>query len=500
MSRLAAMLLLAVVAGCQRQAAPAAATGSPLPPIAAARASTMPAPIESTLANGLRVIVLPSPGRSLVAAEFLLLSGGEVDPPDRAGLADFTASLLTQGTQSPAGARSAPQLAAAAEALGGSLHAQAGWDASRIGITVTTPKLAAALDLLADVVRHPAFAADEVERLRGQTLDALRLSLTDPGELADLVAARRVHGEAIYGHPRTGSIASIERITRAELRALHARHYRPDNAVLVLAGDLDPETGQALAAQIFGDWLPGKTPLSAGTVADPAAAPRDPLRPPAADVLIVDLKDAGQATVVIGTALPSRAAPDYYVGLVTAAVLGGGYSSRLNQEIRIKRGLSYSAHAEFSVQRGAGALYANAQTKNESAAEVLALIRGELLRLASETVPADELAARKAGYGGRYQRALQTAGGLVDLISGQVAKGQNAGEMARVTRAIDTVTAGQMRDYAHQHLPASAWRMVIVGDARQFAGAVRAQGLRVEVIPVEQLDLDRADLRPAAIR
>lgn len=488
---------LAAMAGCRRESAPAAASGAPdadgaLPPVAAARPLQIPVPVERTLANGLRVIVLPRPGRSLVAAEFLVLSGGEVDPANRAGLADFTASLLIRGSRAPTGARSAPQLAAAAEALGGSLSAQAGWDASRIGITVTTPKLAAALDLLAEVVRYPAFAQREVERLRAQTLDSLRLSLGDPVEIADQVAARRVHGESRYGHPRLGTVRSVAAFTVAELRQLHRRHYRPDHAVLVLAGDLDPETGVALAAQIFGDWLPDRTAAPAQAQAATvigAVAGGTP-----ADVLIVDLPDAGQAAVVTAAALPPRADIEHYEGLVTAVVLGGGYSSRLNREIRIKRGLSYDASADFRVQRGAGALYASAQTKNESAAEVAALLRAEITRLSTELVPDDELAARKASYDGSFVRGLLTAEGLASLIAAQIARGMPASEIAQVTARVDAVSADAIRDYASRHLSATALRTVIVGDARQFADAVRQQGLSVKVIPVDQLDLDRPDL------
>lgn len=501
MNRLLTGLLLALLvasAGCRREQADraSAADDDPLPPVAAARPLLIPVPIENTLANGLRVIVLPKPGSSLVAAEFLVLSGGEVDPPDRAGLADFTASLLLRGTRAPNGSRSAPQLAAAAEALGGSLRAQAGWDASRIGLTVTTPKLAAALDLLAEVVRHPALAPDEIERLRAQTLDGLRLSLSDPGELAAQVAARRVNGAGVYGHPRLGTVRSVERFSVADIRALHRRHYQPDNAALVLAGDLDPETGLALAAQIFGDWSPGKTAANAAATAAIADAPA--VSP--ADVLIVDLPDAGQAAVVTAAALPPRADSDHDRGLLTATVLGGGYSSRLNQEIRIKRGLSYGASADFSVQRGAGALYASAQTKNESAAAVVALMRQEITRLSTDLVPDAELAARKASYDGRYARGLETAEGLAGLIASQIAKGVAANEIAQVITRIDAVTAGEIRDYASHHLPVNALRTVIVGDAKQFADAIRKQGLSVEVIAVDALDLDRAELRSATGR
>lgn len=490
--------LLAVLAGlvllnaCGRSEAPASSTtrvdNSQLPAPGPARPVAITPPIEKQLANGLRVVILPRAGSALVAAEFLLLSGSEVDPADRAGLADFTASLLNQGTKSPAGSRSASQLASAAEALGGPLQAQAGWDATTIGITVTTPKLAAALDLLADVVRHPAFAKNEVERYRAQVIDSLHLSFSDPTELAPLVAARIVHGSTPYGHPRLGTPASVQRITAGELHTLHQRYYRPDNAVLVLTGGLEPDTGFALAAQVFGDWnAPAQAPPEALLKTAAQVAP--------AIITIIDQPNAGQAAVIAVLPLPGRSADDYYPGLVASNVLGGGYSSRLNREIRIKRGLSYGASADYGVLRDGGDWSASAQTKNASAAEVVGLMRGEIARLGTEPVPAEELAARKASYLGSYARRLETAGGIAGLIAGRIAQGATADEITRVIDRVSAVDAAQISRYAAQHLQTDTLRFVIVGDARQFTDALQKDGQRIDVIPLAELDLEAPSLR-----
>lgn len=488
------LLGLGLLSACGRSDAPAvAAADDELPAAGTPRPVALPAPIDKQLANGLRVIVLPRAGSALVAAKFVLLSGSEVDPPDRAGLADFTASLLSQGTQSPAGRRSASELAAVAEALGGSLEAQATWDATTVGITVTTPKLAAALDLLADVVRHPAFAGNEVERYRSQALDGLQLALSDPSTLAPMVATQRTHGASAYGHPRLGTPASVRRITAADLRALHRRIYRPDNAALVLAGGLDADTGFALAAQVFGDW---NAPAEALPETRRTTAAIDPA---AATVTIVDLPDAGQAAVVATLPIPARSADDYYPGMVASNVLGGGYSSRLNSEIRIRRGLSYGASARFNARRSGGDWSAAAQTKNASAAEVLSLMRAEVARLGSETVPDDELAARTASYIGGYGRRLETADGLARLITSLLAQGVPANEIGSViNQVIDRVSAvdaAQIRRYAEQHFQPDALRFVIVGDARQFANTLLKDGQRIDRIPFAELDLESPILR-----
>ena len=220
------------------------------PPPAAPRPLTIAAPSEMKLDNGLRVIVARREGVPLVSAALVALTGAEADPPRLAGLASLSASLMTQGTRH----HSAPQLAAAAEALGGSLDSSAGWNHALVAITVTTPRLDAALALVAEVAREPAFANDEIGRVRTQALDGLKVAYADPGTLAAIVAQRLAYGPGAYGHPASGTPDSLPRIARADLVAAHRQAFRPDNAVLILAGDIDGAAGLALARRHFGGW------------------------------------------------------------------------------------------------------------------------------------------------------------------------------------------------------------------------------------------------------
>ena len=176
-------------------------------------------------------------------------------------------------------------------------------------------------------------------------------------------------------------------------------------------------------------------------------------------------------------------------------MLGGGYSSRLNSEIRIKRGLSYGASASYGVLRDGGAWMASVQTKNASAAEVVGLIRTEVAGLGADAVPADELTARKASYIGNYARRLETASGIAGLIAGRLAQGLPADEITRVINRVSAVDSAQVRNYATQHFQPEALRFVIVGDARQFAEALQKDGQRIDVIPLAELDLDAPLLR-----
>src|SRR3954470_22366231 len=171
------------------------------PPPAAPRSGTFPKPVEETLPNGLRVIVIQRSETPLVSAQLLIKNGGEVDPPELAGLADMTAGLLTKGTQS----RDATRIAQEIESLGGSLDSAGRWDSSVVNVSVMSSKIAQAMEILADVVRHPTFKSEEVERLRQQSLDSFTLAMGEPGSIARFAAARVVFGDSPYGHPLTGT-------------------------------------------------------------------------------------------------------------------------------------------------------------------------------------------------------------------------------------------------------------------------------------------------------
>ncbi|HEY8585124.1 MAG TPA: pitrilysin family protein [Rhodanobacter sp.] len=488
MSRSTKTLRTAVLAACLIAAGSALAADFPATPPAPGPAPKLvvPTPSSQTLANGLQVVSVRRAGLPLVTAQLVVRSGGEMDPPRLAGLADLTANLLTKG----AAGKSAPAIAAEAEALGGSLDARAGWDESAVGITVTTPKLPQALGLLAEVVRQPDFGAAELARAKAQALDDLHLMLSRPTALASLAATRGVFGDGAYGHSRSGTPASIARITGVDVRKLHATLFRPDNAILILAGDVTPAQARELAQASFGDWPKPATPMPTPAVA--AGVSQLPA------VLLIDQHGAGQAGVVAAHRAPSRADHGYYVGTVANAVLGGSYSARLNEEIRIKRGLSYGAGSRLQPLRDGGLWLASAQTKNPSAAQVVELMLGEFKRLGDTPVPADELAARKATLIGGYGRSLETTAGLAAQVGELAVYGVPLDEIGKYIEQVQAVTPKQIEKYARAHLGGDASTVVVVGDAAQFAAAIRQAHPQAQTLQSTALDLDSPTLQPAA--
>ena len=469
---LAAFGLLAASLGANAQA-PAFDTP---PQPGAPRPLVIAAPVEQRLPNGLRVVLAERRGVQLVTAQLVVLSGSEVDPAGRAGLASMTAGLLTKGTRK----HSATQLAQAAESLGGALESGAGWHHTEVAITVTVPQLDAALALVGEVVREPAFAQRELDRLRTQSVDELKVAYTQPGRLAALASQRLLYGTGAYGHPAGGTPASLAKIARADLVALHTARFRPDNAVLVLAGDLDAATALQLARRHFGGWRVAGAPPSVAVTAMVGLAQ---------SVAVIDMPQAGQAAVIVAAPLPPLG-PDRATAAVMNSVLGGGFSSRLNQEIRIRRGLSYSAGSGLDSRLGGGSLRAVVQTKNESAAEVVTLVQAEFDRMAAMPVGEDELAARKATLIGDFSRSVETTAGLGAALQSLIVAGLPPDELGTRIQKLAAVNAADVQRYAASNLGAAGRRVVVAGEAAKFGEALQAASPGLVIVPAAKLDLD----------
>jgi zinc protease len=452
------------------------------PPIGAPVSPALPKPADKTLANGLRVIVAHSSDLPLVTADLTVRTGAWADPDKLAGAAGMTAGMLTEGTKT----RSAQQIAREIEALGATLSAGAGLESSSITLNAMPDNLTAAMTVMADVARNPAFAPEELERQRQLALDGLQVAYREPGTVAGYVSAPVLYAGTAFGHVASGTPASIARLQPADLARLHGAYFRPDNAVLVLTGDLTPDEGFALAEKAFGDWArpPGPTPSQPPVEA--SARPR---------AVAVDIPGSGQAAVtVVRPAIP-RSDPAYYTGLVANSILGGGYSARLNAEIRVKRGLSYGAGSSLAARRTTGAFSARAQTKNESAGEVLDLIRAEMAKMAAAPAGPDEIKARKSALVGSYGRSLATTDGLADVLGDLALYDLPLEELGRYTDHIEEVTPVQVQSFAGETLSPQAASVIVVGDAKTFAPSVGAKAPGLEVIPISELDLDAPGLR-----
>ncbi|WIY69563.1 pitrilysin family protein [Aquidulcibacter paucihalophilus] len=456
---------------------------TPLPQPGPAVDAATPQVAERRLANGMRVLVARKAGLPLISARLSFDAGTSDDPAGKAGVANFTASLLTQGTES----RTAPEIATEIERLGADIGAGAGVDFTNVFASSPSNVFPQTMALMADVVRNPAYAAEELDREKTQTLNGLRVQLSQPGPVSSLAAARAVFGEAPYALPGSGTPGTIPGLTREDLVAFHEGRYRPSQATLVFSGDITPEAAYALAEEAFGDW---RDP--AGTVAtidDPAGALVAPR------IIVIDQPGAGQAAVVAALRGIARTDEDYFPLLVGNSLMGGGFSARLNQEIRIKRGLSYGASSGLGARADEGILSASAQTRNDAVPEVAELILAEITRLSATTATEAELAPRRATLIGSFGRQLETVDGLGGLVANLALYGLPLTSLASYDDDVNGVTPEAIRAAAAEHLPASSASLVIVGDAAVFLTALRAKYPNIEVVPLSSLNIDSVTLR-----
>lgn len=448
------------------------------------RSVSLPKPVEKTLKNGLRVIVIERGEVPLAAAQLLIKTGGEADPSEQAGLANLTAALLTEGTAT----RTAPQIAEAIEALGGSIESGGLWDASMARLGVMSTKLDPAMAILADIVRNPAFKDEEIERQRLQLLDQLSVDMSNVGRLARFVATRVVFGASPYGHILSGTPETINRIKRDDIVKFHQTYYRPDNAILVIGGMIKADDAFKMAERMFGDWQKpaSQLPVTSSAIKETGGTtPR---------VIVIDKPDAGQAAVVLVRTGLKRTDPDYFRGIVTNSVLSG-YSGRLNQEIRIKRGLSYGARSSLDVRRDVGPFIAETQTKNPTGAQVASLLVSELNRLSIEAITDTELTPRKAVLIGNFGRSLETVSGLVTQIGALALYGLSLDEINNYIKNVQAITAGDIQKFAGSRLASKEASIIVVGNAKEFIDELRKQFPNVEVIREADLDLNGASLK-----
>jgi zinc protease len=462
---------------------PAAAADRVAPPAPGREVvPVVPTPVSQRLGNGLTVISVTNHRMPLVTAALFAQGGASDDPDNRAGRAALAAAVMTEATAT----RSAEQIHAAAESLGASISAGSGWDGDQLALTVRTADLDAALGLAADVARNARLPADELERQRAIALDAVRVSMRDPGDVASVAAARALYGTHPYGHPASGTEASLRAVTRDDVLAAYRADWRPENVTLVLSGDIDPAAARALAERFFGDWHGG---------AAPARRRAPPLPAPLPGPIVVNMPGAGQAAVVVARNAIPRSDPRFYPALVANAVLGGGYSARLNAEIRIRRGLSYGSGSSLDARREAGPIVATTQTRNEAAAQVLDLTLAEMRRLGAEPVAAAELAARRAALAGDFGRNVETSSGVAQLVGSYALRGIDPIELIRYEPAVLAVTPAQVQEAARTLLSPDGATILVVGDAAQFGAALRAAHPDIRIIPIGELNLDSAMLR-----
>ena len=450
---------LAVVAGVCAAIAATTAGDVPLPELE-----------RMTLPNGLRVVLIEQRRAPLVAAALVTGAGAAQDPEGKEGLASLVGGVLRRGTV----ARDAQAFAAATELLAGEIDVEVDYDTTTVTASFLARDAGVGLGLLAEMVLEPGFRRDEIERERRDLVAAVRAAQEDPSALASLCFARFLDADHPYGRPVDGGPVSLERLGRSDVRDFYDAYYRPNGAVLVVVGAVPLSELAADTRAAFGAWQPGR-PVP--------PAPPDPRPVTTRRILVVDKPGTTQAHIRVGNVGLTRRDPNYLVARLANTALGGGFTSRLMQELRVRRSLTYGAWSSFTSRRARGDFRIGTFTKVETLGETVRLILAELERYRSAPPDADEVGKARAYSCGQLPLRLQAPDALAVRVAEIEWYGLALDEITAFCSLTTRITPEDLAAFIRGEVPsADAVAIVVVGPAARVLPALEGLG-PVTVVP-----------------
>jgi len=456
---LAVALGLALAGVAQASTAP---LPKDLPAYGAAKPLPTPQIAQRTLPNGLAVWVVPRDGLPKVNVSLAVLGGTAADDAATPALSQLMAGLLNEGTAS----RNSRSIAEALQAIGGDYSAGADNDAVNIRASALSSHASQLLELVADTALHPSFPANEVTLAKANALQSLKVREADPDW-----QAQRAFGHAAYGdHPYSRDSldeASIAAASPERLKALHDARFRPDRALLVIVGRISADEAFKLAEQQFGGWKAGGQAL-----ADTAPAPRTAIP----QRLIVPRDGAVQSNIRYGRPAVPASDPDYIPLTVANTILGGGFTSRITQDIREDKGYSYSPWSRFSANRVGGSTLASVDVRNEVTGATLDELTKLYGSMASQPASDEELTGAKRLVGGIYLLRNQIQGSLTATLSNYWVDGLPPSFLGSYVAEANKVTAQQVQAMGQKYFAAKDQSIVIVGDPKAIDAQLKPYG------------------------
>ncbi len=438
-----------------------------------AKALQVPVPETAQLANGLTLILSTRRGLPIVAANLVVKSGSDTNPPDAPGLANFTVSLLDQGTAT----RSAVQIANQVAQLGATLNANSSMDATFIAARSLKKNFAATLDLAADIALHPSFPAEEIERQRSSRLAQLVQQRENANVLAVRISNLALYGERHpYGYTELGTEASVKGLTRDAMLNFWKQNFVPNNAALVVAGDITMAEFRPVAEKVFGAWqrgMPATPSLSA-----PAATQ--------ARILIVDRPGAPQTQLRVATIGAPRSVPEFQPIQVMNTALGGLFSSRINMNLREEHGYTYGAGSGFDFRRGAGPFAIATGVRTDVTAPAVTEILKEVRGMADSPMKTEELARAKDARTQSLPAGFQTSQAAAASFAQVFIYSLGLDYYSHVAERVTAVTGDQALAAAKKYLVPERMVIVAVGDRAKIEPELR----KLNVAPVEVVTPD----------
>jgi zinc protease len=431
------------------------------------------------LKNGLEVILAEFHELPLVDVSLVIKAGGAANPPELAGLAEMTANMLDEGTKT----RSAIQIADEVAGLGATLGTGSAWDSSSANLSTLTKNLDPALALWADVVQNPAFSESEFARVRDNLLTGISRRKDSPPIIAALAMSRVLYGDRHpYGWPMTGAEASLKKLTVADLRKFYDGYYHPNNAVLIVAGDVTELVLRTKLEAALKSWKAKSPPTR--RLPTPAVASKT-------KIYLIDKADAPQSSIRVGIIGIERTNPDYIPVTVMNLILGGGFY-RLDLNLREGKGWTYGARSTFDSRKTPGPFSAGGEFVATHSADSVAEILKEVNTIRDADVTDAELSRAKdqiiKSFPARFATRASTAGQLAEIAI----YGLRDKYLTEFTRKIAAVTKDDVHRVARKYLLSDKLAVVVVGDQKSLRDGL------TKIAPVELRDLEGNPLPIAA--
>lgn len=424
---------------------------------------TLPAPQSFKLANGLTVLHLQRSGLPIVTAQLVVNAGLGANDPMRPGAANFAAAMLEEGTTT----KSSVQIAQDIEQLGAGYAAQTRRDATLLRIDALARNFPAALGLVADIAQHPTFPADEIERQRKAHLSEIVEAREDAGTLAEVAFSRALYGpDHPYGRSNLGTEESMQRIGEADLHEFWQRWFRPDNAALVVVGAIDAASLRALAERLWGSWT--AAPVATASKAEAPAVTT------AARVVIVDKPGAPQAELRIGRIGTVRTTPDFAALQVLNEAIGGGFTSRLNLDLREEKGYTYGIGSRFEYGRRPGPFVVRTAVKSAIAVPAIEEILAQLKRAGAAPLTPEELQRARGSLTQSLPAMFETNSATGSSFGELFAYGLPLDYFRRLPSQLTQVRAADLPPLARRYFDPASTVVIAVGDRASLQPALEA--------------------------
>lgn len=417
---------------------------------AAAAKVQLPTPVRVELPNGLTLLVLRRSNLPIVSVSTVVRAGSAHAPAGKGGLADLTAAMLRRGTAT----RTAPQIASAIDFVGGSLETGAGLESSQAELSVLKKDLDLGLTLLADVLQRPSFPQVELDRLKEEREAALTAALDDANEVVRMAFTRSLLGGHPYG--RQATVTSLKGLQRSDLTRFYETYYRPNNTFMAVVGDITPDEARERFTKAFGGWKARPVPQVA------IAAPKAVERP---QVVLVDMP-VNQSFIRLGHMGVARNTPDYFPLMVMNFILGGGFTSRLNQSIRDRQGLAYGASSGLGMNLFGGTFHTGVETKSESTVKALQSLLAEIRTIQDQPVSPSELAFAQDYLTGSFPLRFETNDDLAREVLNIEFFGLPADYLSTYQARVRAVTAEEIQQVARKYLHPDRYQLVVVAKAQ----------------------------------